>query len=347
MSIIKTLRFYGFFKNHLYFYPRFLGTKLAQFLGKRRILLSEVFFESRCNFKCWHCSSSEYTEKKPVFMTLDQIGHVLDELKRMGVISVCYVGGEPTIRKDLDRIIALTHKKKILPSIITNGSLLTEEMVDRLFAAGLANMGFSVQSIEPNVHDTLVNNPGAHTTLMKMLDYSLAKNYTVSVCAVPTNENLLDGTFERLVRFTADRSIRLNVNLPAPVGKLVDDPACILSRQAMNELVSKYFPMDHFLPDFKQTSVGTRVYCPMGEQNVYILPDGEVCPCTFTHISFGNIFEEPLGAIIAKMDSSQRLGSLKREGQCPISMDQEFIREVHQAIRSSDCYPPRGDEIGF
>jgi MoaA/NifB/PqqE/SkfB family radical SAM enzyme len=112
-------------------------------------------------------------------------------------------------------------------------------------------------------------------------------------------------------------------------------------------LVKEYFPLPNFMPDFKQTNAARKVHCPMGEDNLYIFPDGEVCPCTFTHISFGNILEEPAEDILKRMDASHVLLSVARDGMCPISMDKEFIAKVHRAINSSHRYPPRADEVGF
>ena len=64
MGILRTLRYYGYFRKHLYFYYRFLTEMAIQrFTPRRRLLLAEIFFERRCNFRCWHCSSAEYTEK--------------------------------------------------------------------------------------------------------------------------------------------------------------------------------------------------------------------------------------------------------------------------------------------
>ena len=241
----------------------------------------------------------------------------------------------------------MTNDSHILPSIITNASLLNEAKVDELFDNGLANLGFSMQSADPGLHDRLVNHPGAYAAMLRMINYCLLRGHTASICVVPTNENLANGDFEIMVRFATQRGLRLNVNLPAPVGKLIEDQGCALSAEAIQLLQERYFPMENFLPDFKQTTLRRRIHCPMGQNTIYILPDGEVCPCTFTHISFGNILTEPIQAILQRLDASPTLQTLKRDGQCPISMDPEFITKVHASIRASSEYPPRAEVVGF
>ncbi|MCL4503899.1 MAG: radical SAM protein [Deltaproteobacteria bacterium] len=311
-------------------------------------MLAEIFFECRCNFRCWHCSSAEYTTKQRAqSLTLGQLKGIARQLRSVGVLSICYVGGEPTIHPELPKIIRMTNDLGILPSIITNASLLTEAKVDELFDSGLANLGFSMQSAKPELHDRLVNHPGAHAAMLRMIDYCLARGYTASICVVPTNENLADNDFEAMVRFATQRDLRLNVNLPAPVGKLIDDQECALSQESMRLLEQRYFPLENFLPDFKQTTIQRRIHCPMGENTIYILPDGEVCPCTFTHISFGNILKEPIRTILQRLDASPTLQNLIRDGRCPISMDPEFIAKVHASIRASSEYPPCAETVRF
>lgn len=350
MSVLSALRYYKYFHKHLFFYRRaFVEYSLGLFTSKRRLMAAEIFVNTHCNFNCWHCSSSIYEsdKNKPRSLSIEQIELMLNRLRSMGVINVAYVGGEPTLRKDLCDIIEMTNSHKILPSLITNASLLTPEKVDQLFDSGLANMGFSMQSMNSAVHDGLVRYDGALSNTLGMIDYCLKKKYPISVCVVPTNENLANGDFESLVSYANERKLRINANLPAPIGKLFKVPDFLLNKKSLDVLVSKYFPLSNFLPDFKQTTLTCKIRCPMGEKIIYIFPNGEVCPCTFTHISFGNILDEDIDVIIRRMDESPVLKMLKRDDQCPISMDSDFIQRVNEAVTCSACYPPRASDVGF
>jgi MoaA/NifB/PqqE/SkfB family radical SAM enzyme len=302
-------------------------------------LIAELFFETRCNLNCWHCSSSDYINKT-ASLTVRQIQIILKKLKSVGVLSLCFVGGEPTINRDLETIIRLTNRYKIIPSLITNALLLNKEKIDSLFESGLGNMGFSLQSMEAKTHDVLVNRSGAFDQLIRLVEYCLQKKYPCSLCVVPTNENLRNGDFDKMVKFSQRHNIRINANLPAAIGRLSGDISTLLTKSSVEKLVRDYFPLDNFLPDFKQIKLNTRIYCPMGTEGVYILPDGEVCPCTFTHISFGNILHEPINLILQRMEKSDLLNKLNRN-QCPISMDREFIKKINNIIQQSKEYPPR------
>lgn len=346
MHMFKTLRYFGYFKRHPWFYPKYLWHMIMSFLGRAQIWNVEIFFDPICNFSCWHCSSFGWVNKKErTGLTIGELKTIIHNLKTAGVLSICYVGGEPTTRTDLEEIIRMTNRYKVLPTIITNAFLLTEDKIDKLFAAGLANMGFSLQSMDKEVHDRLVNHPGAFDRMISAIDYCVRKKYVCSICVVPTNENIKNGDFDRLVGFASQKQIRMNVNLPAPVGKLIDDTDNILNKESVGRLIGKYFELPNFLPDFKISDKKLKVRCPMGERAVYIFPDGEVCPCTFVHISFGNALHEPMHKIMDRMVESPLLKSVNREGQCPISMDIDFINKVKTIIKNTKSVPVKSYRI--
>lgn len=346
MNLLRVFKYYGYFRNHLYFYYLYPYNRLLKVLGRKRLVQAEIFFEPCCNFRCWHCSSYNYLNKKEMSLSINKIEQILKQLKSVGVLAVAYVGGEPTLRKDLEDIIKMTTSYKIIPTIITNGSLLNKYRIDSLYKAGLFNIGFSLQSINPEIHDKLVNYKDAHAKIMEAMEYCHKKKYTYSICVVPTNENLKNGDFEKTVNYAKKRNIRINANLLTPIGKLLEDKDGMLTKDSLDKLSSFYFPLDNFLPDFKQSFTPWKVHCPMGENNIYIFPDGEVCPCTFTHISFGNILREPINDILTRMERSPVLKNIKRD-QCPIAMDKEFINKVNTAIQQSNHYPPRWDKNAF
>jgi MoaA/NifB/PqqE/SkfB family radical SAM enzyme len=342
----KQLKYYGYFKNNLHFYPRYFLTFVRRALRKPTLKSAELFIETRCNFSCWHCSSSDFITKTNVGMGLEELRAVLKKLKSVGVLAVSYVGGEPTVNENLEDMIRLTKSYKIVPTIITNAYLLTDEKIDSLFKAGLANMGFSLQSFSPEIHDKLVNRKNAFHKIISSINYCLKKGYTCSICVVPTNENLENGDFDRMIGFANECKIRINVNLPAPIGKLFEDNSAMLNTASLNLFKKKYFHLDNLLPDFKSFASPNEFYCPMGESSIYILPNGEVCPCTFTHVSFGNILTDDIHEIIKRLNESKVLSGLNRN-QCPIAMDNDYIAIVNNALKNCDRRPPKWNEIGF
>lgn len=327
---INKLRYYKFFKNNKYFYFEYFKNVIRGMMKKPTLVSAELFFETRCNFQCWHCSSSNYINNIKT-MDVNDIEVILKKLKKVGTVSVCLVGGEPTCNKDLDKIIRLCCEYRLLPTIITNGWLLNEKDIDKLFEEGLANMGFSIQSFRQKEHDVLVNKQGAYTKSIKNINYCISKKYPCSICAVPTNENLANGDFRSIIDFALNNKIRVNVNLPAATGKLRKDLSSLLTVESIKIFEEEFLNIDNIIPDFKVISTKQKYYCPMGDKGIYILPDGQVCPCTFVHISYGNILTDSIEEILIKMKNAKLIKDMDRN-QCPIAMDRDFIDKVNSIM---------------
>ena len=85
-----------------------------------------------CNYRCKHCFVS--IPNAPIFeLPHDKIMNIIDQLDKAGVRIVSWTGGEPFIRKDfVDLIDALSERNIILEYINTNGSLITEKVLNEL-----------------------------------------------------------------------------------------------------------------------------------------------------------------------------------------------------------------------
>lgn len=115
----------------------------------------QIFPIYACNFHCSYCHFS--TEPKKRKFVTDQISMNF-ELYQKCVDDMCafperiralrFVGmGEPLLHRDIDKMISYTKKKQIADrvEIITNGSLLTHEMSNRLIAAEVDRLVISIQ----------------------------------------------------------------------------------------------------------------------------------------------------------------------------------------------------------
>ena len=74
---------------------------------------------------------------------------------------VVLTGGEPLLRRDLEKLIR--HGSALgLPMVVgTNGMLLTESRLRSLKSAGVLGLGISLDSLDPDCHDRFRGQPGA------------------------------------------------------------------------------------------------------------------------------------------------------------------------------------------
>jgi len=105
----------------------------------------------RCNFRCTYCMPfDEYTwiERQQV-LSFEEIERLVRLFLPFGIQKVRLTGGEPLVRKDLDRLIGRLSTIEGLPdiSLTTNGALLAEQ-ADPLYAAGLRRINVSIDTLK-------------------------------------------------------------------------------------------------------------------------------------------------------------------------------------------------------
>jgi molybdenum cofactor biosynthesis enzyme MoaA len=114
-----------------------------------RVLLRKAPIEAqlivtrRCNLSCGYCS--EYDNVSDC-IPLALLQPRIDALHRLGVVNIALLGGEPLMHPALPEIIAYGDRRAQV-SVTTNGFLITEDLIERCNAAGLANMEVSIDTL--------------------------------------------------------------------------------------------------------------------------------------------------------------------------------------------------------
>ncbi|HWP56514.1 MAG TPA: GTP 3',8-cyclase MoaA [Candidatus Acidoferrales bacterium] len=106
----------------------------------------------RCNFRCTYCmplDQYEWIDKKEI-LTFEEIERLARLFVQLGADKIRVTGGEPLVRKDLEKLIARLSAIDGLKdlSLTTNGSLLAEK-VGALKAAGLRRVNVSIDTLRP------------------------------------------------------------------------------------------------------------------------------------------------------------------------------------------------------
>ena len=106
----------------------------------------------RCNFRCIYCMPQdeyEWIEKKEI-LTFEEITRLARLFIQLGVDEIRLTGGEPLVRRHLERLIAQLSALEGLRnlSLTTNGSLLAEK-AEALKQAGLSRINVSLDTLDP------------------------------------------------------------------------------------------------------------------------------------------------------------------------------------------------------
>ena len=84
-----------------------------------------------CNFKCRHCYNESAPQRKE-YIDGKWVISILDDLNNLGVDLIELTGGEPLTHPNFKQILKHSLKLFSMVSIITNGSLLTENIANLL-----------------------------------------------------------------------------------------------------------------------------------------------------------------------------------------------------------------------
>jgi len=89
-----------------------------------------------CNLRCVHCFNTSGPGNRGFpFLSREEVGSILDQAEGVGVRDVVFTGGEPFLHPDMAEIAGDT-LIRFPATILTNGTLLTDRIVDRLADAG-------------------------------------------------------------------------------------------------------------------------------------------------------------------------------------------------------------------
>lgn len=300
-------------------------------MSDRRPYLQTLIFEvtQRCNHACPHCYNVWHAESRgpqgpyprgelDTERTLALLNKALDQTR---CDHVTLTGGEPLLRSDLPEILDLLAQRNVHVTLISNGHLLTEEIVVDLIERGVSLFELPLLSHRREVHDRLSGSPGAFDAVlaaMASIRYHLGRFVSVFVGTRLNNADLHD-TIQMAFAFGASGLMfnRMNVGGRgcAHVEELLPSADQVREMLAVaNAAVDEFHlgiscsiaipPCLIDLDVYPNLQFG---FCGAGTERAYFTLDslGNLRPCNHTPTIMGNLFEESFADLIA----SERLRS--------------------------------------
>lgn len=96
---------------------------------------------SKCNLKCIHCYANVTSSDE---LRTDEANAFLDDLAGMKIPMLLFSGGEPLLRKDLYELASYISSKGIMCSLSTNGTLIDEDVAQKIKESGISYAGVSI-----------------------------------------------------------------------------------------------------------------------------------------------------------------------------------------------------------
>ena len=113
-----------------------------------------------CNLKCLHCGSTAGGRRARELST-GQALKLCADLKKTGCLGVALMGGEPLLRGDFFEIASKVRELGMELSVITNGTIHSEEIFSRLKELKPRAVAVSLDAADPALHDHIRGASGA------------------------------------------------------------------------------------------------------------------------------------------------------------------------------------------
>ncbi|MDG7007437.1 MAG: GTP 3',8-cyclase MoaA [Nitrososphaerota archaeon] len=254
----------------------------------------------RCNYRCDFCMPPNpiWLERKEI-LSFEEITRVSGILAKMGVEKIRLSGGEPLVRRDVDRLVAsLVAVPGIRNvSLTTNGSML-KKMAAKLKESGLSGVTLSLHSLKPDRYESITGAKNMLGRVLDGMDEAMRVGIPLKINCVIRRGNNDDEVpdFVRLAR-RLGVSVRFIEYMPFDgkrfwdEGRVVSGAEIIAKAAAVSRLVA--LPRDHGSTAtayrFEDGAAGeictitsmTKPFCSDCER-IRLTAKGKIVPCLFS-----------------------------------------------------------------
>jgi PqqA peptide cyclase len=280
-------------------------------------LLAEL--THRCPLQCPYCSNPLTLERAANELPAEIWIDVLAQAAELGVLQLHLSGGEPTVRRDLEEIVAGAAKAGLYSNLITSAVTLTRERLAALADRGLDHVQISFQDAVPANADRIAHYGGGHAKKLEAAAWvrDLGLPLTVNAPIHRQNIDSLEQFIDLAERLGAQR---LEVAHVQYYGWALENRQALMPTREQvlrsAELVAQarerlkgILVIDFVVPDYyakrPKPCMGG-----WGRGIINIAPSGKVLPChaaeSLPGLTFDNVGEKRLRDIWQSSDAFQK-----------------------------------------
>jgi pyrroloquinoline quinone biosynthesis protein E len=280
-------------------------------------LLAEL--THRCPLQCPYCSNPLALERPANEMATADWLRAIQEAAAIGCLQVHFSGGEPTVRRDLEELVAGATAAGLYTNLITSGVALDAARLSALIAAGLEHVQLSFQDSGAEIGERIGGYAGAHARKLATAAMVRAAGLPLTANFVVHRQNMhhLEAMLEMAVSIGAHRAEIANVQyygwalknraaLMPSRAQLEDMTATVAAARARLDgvLVIDYVVPDYYARRPKSCMGG------WGQRFLNISPSGKVLPChaaeSIVGMTFDNVRQRSLADIWRNSEAFNR-----------------------------------------
>lgn len=174
----------------------------------------------RCNLRCVYCMPEEGMQFEPDnrILRYEEITEIVKVLAPLGVTKLRLTGGEPLVRKELDRLVSMLSAVPGIEDIAlsTNGIYLAN-FADVLKDAGITRVNLSLDSLNPDRFATITRG-GSLKRVLAGIEASRRVGFDPIKLNVVLMKGINEDEVEQLLRMTFDEPVHIRFIEYMPMG---------------------------------------------------------------------------------------------------------------------------------
>jgi MoaA/NifB/PqqE/SkfB family radical SAM enzyme len=280
--------------------------------GKHLPTTATIAITNACQCDCVHCSAMQFRRNPRPTLSKAEMLSLIDQAQELGVVNMVFTGGEPTLHPHLFDYIRHVDYAEARPMIFSNGLALTDDMIAKLKDAGLYSINVSLDHIDPERHDTYRGVEGCWQAAVEGATRAVRGGLLTGFSTYASPEAVEQGNLQRMMDLTKDCGLHeLTIFDVVPTGRLLrgyEDTLLSEAHKAEIRRLSKIWSDDPNMPGVQAQAHVNSAWgfgCFAGYFQFYATAAGDITPCDFTPLTFGNIREEPLRVIWERMTSHE------------------------------------------
>ena len=249
-----------------------------------------------CAYKCPHC----YQRKDdPNELPLEILIENVRKMRDFGIVAWAIEGGEPMLR--FERLEAVLREVQGLEVWVNStGHAATPEKIRRMRELGVTVVMSSIHSVDPGEHDAFTGMPGSWKRALDFLRDCQDEGVLVGFNTVLTDREVVDGGIDRIMDLAAERGCDyIQLIHPKACGAWMAIALAKAAQVRYNSSGSRHAPV--LTAQVYEESPEMLGCCCGGIDRFYVGASGEVQPCEFVNISFGNLRDVPFETAYARM----------------------------------------------
>jgi radical SAM protein with 4Fe4S-binding SPASM domain len=317
------------------------------------------------NFNEVQCGAQDVNDE----LDTDTSLKIIDEIAELNPnIILILTGGEPLLRKDIFDLSSHAARKGMMVLLGTNASLITDDVAEKLKDNGFSGIGISLDSIHPEVHDSIRGMKGSWEKTVEGM--KACKRHWLEIQIQTTVFKKNYDEIPQIVAFAHEMGARV-FNLFFLVctgrGQDITDITSLQYEDALkqiyhlhNQYEGKMLVSAKCAPHYRRIayemnpeSALVKYYsggCPAGTNYCRITPEGNITPCPYMDTSCGSLKEKSFAEIwnnsgilneLRKSELKGRCGECEFESMCKGCRARAYVTTGDQMAEDSWCdYEP-------